>query len=103
MMTSMIEMKEIEKLAQLSRITLTEQEKVAFQKEIGSILAYIQQIQKVSGTPKTAEERAMQKEEVRNVLREDTDAHVTGEYTEALLKNVPKRDGQYVKVKKILQ
>jgi aspartyl/glutamyl-tRNA(Asn/Gln) amidotransferase C subunit len=101
----MVEIKDIEKLAALSRISLTDAEKAQMRTEIEAILGYVAQIQKVSGTPKTAEERAKNKEEVRNVLREDgalARMHTPGEFSEALLANAPKRDGRFVKVKKIL-
>ncbi len=102
----MVEIKDIEKLAPLSRISLTEAEKAQMRSEIEAILGYVAQIQKVSGTPKTAEERSREKkDEVRNVLREDVAParmHAPGEYSEALLANAPKREGRFVKVKKIL-
>lgn len=102
----MVEIKDIEKLAALSRISLTEAEKAQMRSEIEAILGYVAQIQKVSGTPKTAEERSREKkDEVRNVLREDVAParmHTPGEYSEALLANAPKREGRFVKVKKIL-
>ncbi len=37
-----------------------------------------------------------------NVMREDSNPHESGKYTETLLKAAPQREGQYVKVKKIL-
>ena len=113
----MVEIKDIEKLAELSRISLTDAEKGQMRQEIEAILGYVQQIQAVSGAPKTADERLAHKEneEVRNVLREDGAGgangtsttpvgrqNTPGEFTEAILANVPKREGQYVKVKKIL-
>lgn len=102
----MVEIKDIEKLAALSRISLTEAEKAQMRSEIEAILGYVAQIQKVSGTPKTAEERSREKkDEVRNVLREDAAParmHTPGAYSEALLANAPKREGRFVKVKKIL-
>ena len=44
----------------------------------------------------------MKKQEVRNVMREDGPAHETGAYSEALLKEAPAREGDAVRVKKIL-
>lgn len=102
----MVELKDIEKLAELSRISLTDTEKVQMRSEIDSILGYVTQIQKVSGQPRSVEDRSSHKDEVRNVLREDDgpDARliISGSCTEALLGNVPKRNGDYVEVKKIL-
>ena len=40
--------------------------------------------------------------EVRNVFREDKDPHLPGEFTEDLLAEAPRRQDNFVKVKKIL-
>lgn len=95
----MITLPEIEKLATLSRLTLTSEEKITFQKEIDSILTYIDQIKELS-VGEEEKERVLG--EVRNVLRPDINSHTQGIYTEAILKNAPEREGDYVKVKKIL-
>ncbi|MBX4211017.1 aspartyl/glutamyl-tRNA amidotransferase subunit C [Candidatus Parcubacteria bacterium] len=84
------------KLAELSRIKLTEEEKKNFAKEIDSILSYISQIQKVA--PKDASS-AIPGE--INVMREDTDPHEPALFTEILLSAAPNRHGQYFKVKNI--
>ena len=39
---------------------------------------------------------------LRNVMRPDVVEHLPGEYTESLLSNAPDREGDYLKVKKIL-
>jgi aspartyl-tRNA(Asn)/glutamyl-tRNA(Gln) amidotransferase subunit C len=92
----MIDIKEIEKLAALSRITLTPEEKIKFQKEIDSILSYINQIQQVSGDVKEPQKN------IFNVMRSDDNALAPRLYTEKILANTPKREGDFVKVKKIL-
>ncbi len=94
----MIEIKDIEKLAELSRIKLSDEEKGQMRKEIVSILSYIDQIKQVSGDTVTHRKKNV----VRNVLREDKDPHEGGIHTEAILHNAPKRQGNYLKVKKIL-
>jgi Asp-tRNA(Asn)/Glu-tRNA(Gln) amidotransferase C subunit len=128
----MIEIKEIEKLAELSRIKLTSSEQEQMRNEIVSILGYIDQIQQISSgstdvassTAGTASSTAgtassmidvagstnvqasktapRPKELVRNVLREDANPHESATFTEAILKNAPSRQGDYFKVKKIL-
>ena len=92
-----MEIKDIEKLAALSRLKLTEEEKQKFAQEMDDILAYVKQIDEVTG--KSDEKKAG---DVRNVLREDENPHESGIYTEALLNSAPKRQGKYVEVKKIL-
>ncbi len=94
----MISLKEIEKLATLSRIALSQEEKEALRKDMDAILGYVEQVQKVSGDLNSEKKAGL----LRNVMREDTDPHQSGEFTEILLSAVPKREGQYVKVKKIL-
>lgn len=92
----MIEKKDIEKLASLARIEVSEEDKESLAQSIESILGYVGQVTSVS---ETAE---VDLPPLRNVMREDEIRHGEGEYTEALLSNAPARDGNYLEVKKIL-
>jgi aspartyl-tRNA(Asn)/glutamyl-tRNA(Gln) amidotransferase subunit C len=92
-----IDIAQIDKLAELSRIALTDTEKVAMQKDISSILGYVDQIQAIS---ETAPSRAPQK--VRNIMREDIPRDEGGTFTTAILANAPKHKDGYIEVKKIL-
>ncbi len=92
----MIDKKDVEYLANLSRLELLAGEADSLTKEIDSILDYVGQIQKVSGDLKKG------KPKLRNVMRDDVVSHKSGEFSEKLLKNVPNKEGDYVKVKKIL-
>lgn len=92
----MITSKDIEKLAGLARIHLADSEKEGLTKDISAILQYIDQIQKASGDV----ERQIPAH--RNAMREDSEPHESGIHTETLLAEAPKRDGNYLKVKKIL-
>lgn len=93
----MIGKEDIEKLALLVRISVSDEEKETFTKEIESILEYVSEIQSFSGD--TVEKVAG---ENYNVFREDGEPHESGVYTEILLAQAPQREGEYVKVKKIL-
>ncbi len=95
---SMITLKEIEKLALLSRIDLAPEEKEAFRKDMDAILGYVEQVQKVSGALDVNKKAG----NLRNVLREDANPHESGIHTETLISAAPKREGNRVKVKKIL-
>ena len=102
----MISPDEVKKLAALARIKLAPGEEAGLSKDMESILGFVEQIREVAGIP------SVEKEIVRNVLRDDADSHESGAHTEALLAESPKRgglpgealarSGQYVKVKKIL-
>ena len=86
----------IEKLAALSRISVSKEEAEALKKDIASILSYVDQISEVSGDI----EREIP--EHRNIMREDGEPHETGIYTEALLKAAPRVKDEYIEVKKII-
>ena len=98
----MISREDVQKLAQLSRIELTEGEEISFMSEIDSILNYVGQVSEIgiandeSGTQKKISE-------VRNVFRQDENPHESGMYTKELLEQAQSREGDYLKVKKILQ
>ena len=94
----MISEKEIEKLADLSRIAVSATEKESLRKSMDSILNYVEQVQKVSKGLDSGKKAGL----LRNVVREDDQPHESGIFTEVLLSAAPKRDGQYLKVKKIL-
>jgi aspartyl-tRNA(Asn)/glutamyl-tRNA(Gln) amidotransferase subunit C len=92
-----IEIKDVEKLAELSRIHLTDEEKEKLRADLDSILGYVEQVKQVS-----ADSDIEQTFPISNVLREDVYPNPTGENREKLLNSAPKREGNYVKVKKIL-
>lgn len=93
----MFTIKDVEKLAELSRISISEEEKEAVRGEIESILRYISDIQKLKGDVASSHERS-----TKNVMREDVQAHGSGAYSEDLLSQAPKTENGYVVVKKIL-
>ena len=94
----MISIREIEKLAELSRIALSPEEKEALRKDMDSILDYVDQVKKVSADVRSEKKAGLW----HNVLREDENPHESGIFTEDLLSAAPRRERQYVKVKKIL-
>ena len=94
----MISLKEIEKLATLSRLALSAQEKEDVRKSMDSILGYVEQVQKVSG--KGASEKVAGV--LRNVMREDVVTNDGGMYTDKIIAQFPDSDHGYLKVKQIL-
>ena len=93
-----MERKDIEHLAKLSRIAVTDEEADALAKDITSILGYVSDIEEITGS----KEEEKKVGALFNVMREDANPHEPGIYTEDLLSLAPERDGRYVKVKKIL-
>lgn len=93
-----MERKDIEHLAKLSRIAVSDVEADALAKDTTSILGYVSEIEEIAGSTE-GEKRVGA---LFNVMREDSNPHEPGAYTEDLLNLAPERAGQYVKVKKIL-
>lgn len=93
----MIGKSDIEKLAALSRIEVSESEKSILENDMESILDYVSQIKKAAfeTPPKEAGE-------LRNVMREDKNPHLSGVYTKEIMDEVPEKENGYVKVKQIL-
>lgn len=94
----MLEIKDIEKLAKLARIELTEAEKETYLKDLGDILQYVDQIKEV--VAEVGEDRSIST--VRNVLRADTVKNKAGEQTESIVAGFPVSQKNYLQVKKIL-
>ncbi|OGD67186.1 hypothetical protein A2442_02220 [Candidatus Campbellbacteria bacterium RIFOXYC2_FULL_35_25] len=92
-----MEIKDIEKLAELARIEMSQQEKEKILGEMDSILGFIDQIQGAK-----VDINGREAGEVRNIMREDGDPHESGKYTKDILKGAPKTRDGYVEVKKIL-
>ncbi len=88
------------KLAKLARIELSDEESQRLVGEFEAILNYVGQVkgtQKANSSKLTADSFS-----IKNVMREDAKPHESGIHTEELLKQAPNREGDYIKVKKIL-
>jgi aspartyl-tRNA(Asn)/glutamyl-tRNA(Gln) amidotransferase subunit C len=94
----MLEIKDIDRLAKLARIELTDTEKEKLLKDIDPILGYVTQIKEVAGNMDT-EKKAP---EHRNITRADDGVTLSGTNTEAFVANMPESEKNYLKVKKIL-
>ncbi len=94
----MITKKDILRLAELSRITVSEGEVVQLQSEIGEIIDYVGVVQSLTAAGETKQLGARY-----NVLRSDEITNKPGQYTADLLDAAPavNKDG-YVQVKQIL-
>ena len=89
---------DIRQLASLSRIEVTDNEVDSFQSEISSILEYVGQIQAMTGAVNDTKVPGA----VFNKMRLDEVTNNPGAYTEAILGEFPRREGDFMKVKKII-
>lgn len=92
-----IELKDIEHLAGLARIAVSDNEKKALQHDLEEILTYVSQISEEEYSITNS-----QAGELRNVMREDGEPHDAGIFTEDILAQAPTRNGNRISVKKIL-
>lgn len=92
----MITIKDVEHVAKLARLELTEAEKEKFTKQLGDVLKYVEQMNEVDTTGVVPMAHAF---DVVNVMREDV---VVYEQTkEELMKNAPDEENGFFKVPKI--
>jgi aspartyl-tRNA(Asn)/glutamyl-tRNA(Gln) amidotransferase subunit C len=96
----MITKEEILKLADLARIEVADDEIENIRQKMEGILDYVSEIQTLSGEDTLSE--VPEVGENRNVFREDEEPHDGRKYTESIIKNAPEKEGDYVKVRKIL-
>ncbi len=90
---------EVLKLAKLARIEVADTEAGNLASEFEGILNYVAEVKTAtSGNTAHTTPTFIQ----TNIMREDANAHMSGEYTEAILAAAPQSEGQYIKVKKIL-
>jgi len=93
----MIEKGEVEKLSELARIEISEDEKAGLMGDLDVILGYVSEVREViTGDVEPTAGR------LRNVMRKDVDPYEVGKFTEEIMEGAPNRDGDYIKVKKIL-
>ncbi len=95
----MISKEEVKYIAKLARLGLTEKETEKFQKELSSILDYVEKLKKADVSKVEAASRAF---EIENVVRED-ERRKEKIGSEGLVEMAPEREKGYVKVKSIFQ
>lgn len=92
----MITIKDVEHVAKLARLELTEEEKDLYTKQLGDVLKYVDQMNEVD----TSNVKPMtQVIDFYNVMREDKVVQEISK--EALMSNAPEVEGDFFKVPKI--
>ncbi len=96
-------LKEVEKLAELARLEIPENEMQEFLDNLQSILGYVGQIQEVAAEKISNFQVPISNEnQIYNVMREDENPRESGTYTEKILAEAPETQDGYFKVKQIL-
>lgn len=98
MSDEILSIKDVEHVAKLARIAVTEEEKKRYQGQLAKILGHINQLKakNTDGVPPTAHPF-----DVVNVWREDEAKQF--EDIPAVLKNAPEKEETFFKVKKVIE
>ena len=92
----MITIQDVEHVAKLARLDLTEEEKVKFSKQLGDVLKYVEQMNEVDTSNVEPMAHAI---DFVNVMREDVVKYEQSK--EELMKNAPDAEDGLFKVPKI--
>ncbi|RAI15888.1 MAG: Asp-tRNA(Asn)/Glu-tRNA(Gln) amidotransferase subunit GatB [Candidatus Melainabacteria bacterium] len=92
----MITVKDVEHVAKLARLELTEAEKEKFTKQLGDVLKYVEQMNEIDTTNVKPMAHAF---DIVNVMREDK--VVSEETKEELMMNAPEEENGFFRVPKI--
>lgn len=91
---------EIQHIAKLARLELTDAELEKYGGQLSAVLNYIDQLKEVDckGVEPTAQVTGLE-----NVLREDEVRDWDETEIEAALKDAPEREGRFIKVKRVIE
>ena len=88
---------EVQKLAELARIAISDDEAKELGDNLESVLGYVAELNEV-----TLEMADGVTGSVYNQMRDDRVTHERGQYTDAILSNAPDTQDGFIKVKKVL-
>jgi len=100
----MISRQDVQHIAKLARLGLTENEIKKFQKDLSSILDYFKSLKEidVSKIEPTFHPSEHFFEKKLEIMREDKAEHQSPEIANKLIEAVPEKKGRHVKVKAVL-
>ncbi len=96
----MLTKQDIDKLAELCRLGLTDEEKAGLEKDLSSILGYVGELERAQVA---FSDQLIDPNLTLNSMRADGEPHPTRHFTEAILANAPRRQGDYLSVKAIIE
>ena len=94
----MLDKKQVEHIALLARLGLTDEEKETFSHQLSSILEYVEQLKEVDteGVEPTAQVTGLE-----NILRPDNISQADSETRSKLLEAAPEREDDLVKTRSV--
>lgn len=92
-----ISKKQVEHIALLARLKLSEKEKEKYARELSQILDFVEKLKKVD----TSKVEPFIFEKIKNVLREDIEKKNEKGKSKKLIEQAPEKENNYIKTKKI--
>jgi len=98
-----MKLEDVEKLAALARIDISEEEMEGIARDLDPILAYVGQVQEaLKLSNNISKDKNSEDYFLHNIMREDIVTNNRGEYTDKILTEMPDTQDGYLKVKQIL-
>lgn len=94
----MLKKEDIEHLATLARVSVSDEEKEEFVTQLDAVLEYVSELSRVV----TKEDATPKVGVLRNAMRPDENPYEGGTFTDAILANAPHVQDGYVKVGQIM-
>lgn len=87
---------DVQQLAQLARLSITDEQCDNYLKDFQNILSYIDALNAVNP------DMVPQQQVLTNVVREDDEAYEAGSFSKEIISNAPHQEDGYIRVDKIL-
>jgi len=98
-----MKLEDVQKLANLARLDMSEEEMIIIAKDFDPILAYVGHVQEALKLSENITKNKKSEDYfLHNVMREDVVTNKGGEYTEKILADAPDTENGFLKVKQIL-
>ncbi len=95
-----LSLEEVQKIAKLSRLSLTDAEVAMYREQLGSILEYVQKLQEVNTEDIPELQHAL---EITNVFREDVPESCDEHMRKNILNNFPHRKDDLLEVPAVFE
>jgi aspartyl-tRNA(Asn)/glutamyl-tRNA(Gln) amidotransferase subunit C len=92
--------KDVDYVARLARLKLSDEEKEKFALQLEAIISHIDQLKELDTTNIQPTSHIL---DLKNAWREDNALRSSEELLEDILKNAPAREGNFFKVKKVME
>jgi aspartyl-tRNA(Asn)/glutamyl-tRNA(Gln) amidotransferase subunit C len=96
----MLSKQEVQHVSKLARIALSSKEEEKFQKELSSILDFVEKLKEVDIA---GAELTFHSIPLKNIMREDRVEPKTKEEVKKIIKLMPKTENSYLKVKSVFE